>query len=306
MISFIVKRLMHGILAVVVLSLLVFIGVRTSGDPTTLMFQAGEPSKEEIAQIKEQLGLDKSYATQYFIFLRQLLKGDLGKSYYTNQKVSAMIGERLGATMILTLSAMLISFCISFPIGILSALKRGSLLDMFGQSFAIFGLSMPNFWLGIIFILLFAVNLRWLPPSGFESWEYIILPSLTLGLILSGILARLVRSSMLDTMNRQYIVTARAKGIAEWRVILLHGFRNALIPVVTYIGLQFGALLGGTVIIEKVFSWPGIGRMLVDAISQRDFPVIQGTVFFLAIVMVLTNFIVDVTYGFLDPRIRVT
>ena len=243
-ISFIIKRLMHGLIAVVALSLLIFIGVRTSGDPTILMFQAGEPSKEEIIRIKQQLGLDKSYATQYLLFFKQLLKGDLGKSYFTNQQVSAMIGERFGATLLLAMVGMLISILIAFPIGILSALKRGTLLDVSGQTFAIFGLSMPNFWLGIIFILLFAVNLRWLPPSGFESWEYIVLPSLTVGLTMSGILARLVRSSMLDTMNQQYIVTARAKGIAEWRVILFHGFRNALIPVVTYIGLQFGVLLG--------------------------------------------------------------
>ncbi len=306
MISFIIRRLIHGLLAVTVLTLLIFIGVRSSGDPVALMFEAGEPTKEQIAEIKSHLGLDRSYVVQYFIFLRQLLSFDLGKSYHTNQTVNAMIGERIGATLILALSAIAISLLIAFPIGIMSALKRGSLLDFFGQIFAIFGLSLPNFWLGIMFILYFAVHLRWFPPSGYEGPIYLVLPALTLGLILSGLMARVVRSAMLDAMRQPYIVTARSKGIAEWRVVILHGFRNALIPTVTLFGLQFGALLGGTVIIEKVFSWPGIGRMMVDAISARDFPVIQGTSFFLAIALVAINFIVDILYGVLDPRIRVT
>ena len=306
MIGFILKRLSYGLLAVLALTVLVFVGVRSSGDPIGLMFQAGAPSEEEIAEIKEHLGLDKPYVVQYARFLKQILVFDLGRSYHSNQRVNTMIADRIGATLSLAVASTVIAVLIAFPIGIVSALKRGSLFDLFGQVFAVSGISLPNFWLGIMFILYFAVTLKWLPPSGYEGPVYLILPAFTLGLISSGFLARLVRSSMLDTMRQNYIVTARAKGIAEWRVVIYHGLRNALIPTVTFFGLQFGALLGGAVIIEQVFSWPGVGRMLIQAISQRDFPVIQGTVFFLAIVMVLINFLIDILYGFLDPRIRIS
>ncbi len=306
MIHFIFKRLSHGLLAVLILTMLVFVGVRSSGDPIALIFQAGVPTEAEIVEIRAHLGLDKSYIVQYFIFLKQIMVFDLGKSFHTDQNVNTMIADRVGATLLLGLVSTAISLLIAFPVGILSALKRGSLLDLFGQIFAVSGISLPNFWLGIMFMLYFAVHLGWLPPSGFEGPYHIILPAFTLGLISSGFMARLIRSSMLDTMRQNYIVTARAKGIAEWKVVVFHGLRNAMIPTITFFGLQLGALLGGSVIIEQVFSWPGLGRMLIGAIGARDFPVIQGTVFFLAIFMVLTNFIVDIIYGFLDPRIRVT
>jgi len=194
---------------------------------------------------------------------------------------------------------------IALPVGVLSAVKKGSGIDFFGRIFALLGLSFPNFWLGIMFILIFAVQLRWFPASGYEGIRYLVLPAFTLGLILSGILARLIRSSMLEVLNQQYISTARSKGIKEWLVIVKHALRNALIPTVTFIGLQFGTLLGGTVIIEQVFSWPGVGRLLIDAVSQRDFPVIQGAVIYLALIMVLVNLIVDISYSFIDPRIKV-
>lgn len=305
MIGFLLRRLSYGLLAVFILTVLVFVGVRISGDPVALMFQAGVPTEAEIKDITHHLGLDQPYLVQYLRFIKQIVVFDLGKSYHTNQDVSRMISDRLGATLILAACSMLIAVLIAFPIGIISALKRGSLLDFFGQVFAVSGISLPNFWLGIMFILYFAVYLGWFPPSGFEGPQYIILPAFTQGLISSGFLARLVRSSMLDVMRQNYIVTAQAKGITQWKVVIFHGLRNALIPTVTFFGLQFGVLLGGTVIIEQVFSWPGIGRMLIIAISQRDFPVIQGTILFLAIMMVLINLIVDLLYGILDPRIRI-
>ena len=233
MLSFIVKRLYHGVIALFLLTILVFIGVRSSGDPVAMMFQAGNPTEEQIMEIKEHLGLNEPYALQYLKFLGQIVTLDLGKSYQSDQQVSRMIFDRMGATIVLALASTVVAVIIAFPVGILSAVRRGSLLDLFGQVFAVSGISLPNFWLGIMFILLFAVHLRWLPPSGYESFAHIVLPAVTLGLISSGFLSRLVRSSMLDTMRQNYIVTARAKGIQEWRVILFHGFRNALIPTVT-------------------------------------------------------------------------
>lgn len=226
MISFIIRRLSHGLLAVVILTVLVFVGVRASGAPIALMFQAGVPTEEELADIKEHLGLDEPYIIQYFQFLKQVLAFDLGKSYHSDQYVNHMIAERMGATLLLAIVSTLIALSIAFPIGIFSALKRGSLLDLFGQLFAVSGISLPNFWLGIMFILYFSVHLGWLPPSGYGGPFHIILPAFTLGLVSSGFLARLVRSSMLDTMRQNYIETARAKGI----------------------------------IIEQVFSWPGVGN----------------------------------------------
>jgi peptide/nickel transport system permease protein len=296
--------LLHTVLVVFVISLIIFYSIRLTGDPVAVMFSAGEPTQEAIAALRANLGLDQPLYVQYGIFLKGLITLDFGESFRSGLPVSQMIGEKMGATLKLALGGILVAILIAFPVGIISAVKRGTVFDFSGRVFSLIGISFPNFWLGIILMLIFAVHLRWLPSSGYEGFSYLILPSVTLGLILSGILARLVRSSMLETLNQQYIATARSKGIPEWAVVIRHAFRNALIPTVTFLGIQFGSLLGGTVIIEQVFSWPGVGRLIIDAINQRDYPVIQGGVIVLAMLMVLVNLIVDLSYGVIDPRIR--
>lgn len=305
MLSYIIRRIFHSVIVVFVISLILFFAIRLTGDPVSVMFAAGEPSQEAIDSITRELGLDKPKIVQYGIFLKDLVTLDLGTSFRTGQPVIAMIGDRIGATLLLALGGVLIAILIAFPVGILSAVRRGKLTDFFGRIFSLIGISFPNFWLGIMFIIIFAVQLNWLPASGYGSIKHFVLPSFTLGLILSGILARLVRSSMLEVLNEQYISTARSKGIKEWIVIIRHAFRNALIPTITFVGIQFGSLLGGAVIIEQVFSWPGVGRMIIDAIDQRDYPVIQGGVIILALFMVVVNLLVDISYSYLDPRIKV-
>lgn len=304
MLAYIIRRMLHTILVIFAISLIIFFSIRLTGDPVSVMFSAGEPSKEAIAEVRSNLGLDKPLPVQYGIFMKGLLTLDFGESFRSGLPVGTMIFERLWATISLALGGMAVAILIAFPVGILSAVKRGSGIDFFGRIFSLIGISFPNFWLGIMLILVFSVQLQWLPSSGFESFKHMILPSITLGMILSGILARLVRSSMLEVLNQQYISTAKSKGISEWSVIIKHGFRNALLPTVTFLGLQFGSLLGGTVIVEQVFSWPGIGRLIIDAINQRDYPVIQGGVIFLALIMVLVNLIVDLSYSLIDPRIK--
>ena len=304
MISYILRRLYHTVLVVLAISVIVFFSIRLTGDPVSVMFAAGEPSKEAIAEVTKSLGLDKPLLVQYGIFLKGLLTLDFGESFRSGQQVSTLIFERIWATLALALGGIVVAVLIAFPVGILSAVKRGTFIDFFGRIFSLLGISFPNFWLGIMLILIFAVNLQWLPSSGFDGFSSLILPSITLGMILSGILDRLVRSSMLEIMNQQYMSTARSKGISEWSVTIKHGFRNALLPTITFLGLQFGSLLGGTVIVEQVFSWPGIGRLIIDAINQRDYPVIQGGVIFLAIIMVVVNLIVDLSYTLIDPRIK--
>ena len=304
MLTYIIRRLLHTVLVVFVISLIIFFAIRLTGDPVSVMFSAGEPSKEAIEEVRKNLGLDKPLYEQYFIFLKGLVTLDFGESFRSGTPVTTLIFERLGATLALAFGGVAVAMAIAFPVGILSAVKRGTSVDFFGRIFSLIGISFPNFWLGIMLILVFAVHLQWLPSSGFESFSHLILPSITLGMILSGILARLVRSSMLEVLNQQYISTAKSKGISEWSVIIKHAFRNALLPTITFLGLQFGSLLGGTVIVEQVFSWPGVGRLIIDAINQRDYPVIQGGVIFLAIVMVLVNLIVDLSYSFIDPRIK--
>ena len=304
MTTFLIRRLLHSIFVVLAITLVIFVLVRLTGDPVSIMFQAGEPTKEAIAELRKNLGLDEPVYVQFVLYLKDMFTGNLGTSFRTGESVIGMMQEKMGATLLPAFGGMFVALLIAIPVGIISAVRRGSVADFFGRIFSLLGISFPNFWLGIMLIIIFAVKLRWFPASGYQGLEYLVLPSVALGLILSGILARLVRSSMLEVLNQQYINTARSKGIKEWIVVTKHGLRNALIPTVTFIGLQFGTLLGGTVIIEQVFSWPGIGRMLIDAISQRDFPVIQGSVIILSFLMIFVNLLVVISYGFIDPRIR--
>lgn len=305
MVSFIIKRIIHGLLVLLAISLVVFFALRLTGDPVTAILGEGNPTAEAIAALRKALGLDVPLSQQLYNFLKGIATGDLGNSFRNNQPVMKQIMERMPATFSLAMTGLAISLAIAVPVGIYSAVKRGSLLDVSGRIFALLGLSFPNFWLGIMLMLIFAVKLRWLPASGYRGWHYLILPGFTLGLILSSIVARLIRSTMLEVLRTQYVQTARAKGLSEKVVIFRHALRNALIPAVTFIGLQLGSLLGGTVILEQVFSWPGVGRLALDAINNRDFPMVQGSVLVLAAVMVLVNLMVDLSYGLLDPRIRV-
>ncbi|MYL36395.1 nickel ABC transporter permease [Halobacillus litoralis] len=304
MLQFIIRRLLHSVLVLLAISVIIFFSIRLTGDPVTVMFAAGEPSPEAIESVRENLGLDEPLPVQYLIFLKNLATFDLGESFRTGLPVTEMVVDKMGATLLLAFGGVFVAMLIAFPVGILSAVKRGTAVDFSGRIFSLIGISFPNFWLGIMLILIFSVNLQWLPASGYEGIEYLILPSIALGMILSGILARLVRSSMLENLSQQYVSTARSKGLKEWVVIMRHTFRNALIPTITFLGIQFGSLLGGTVIIEQVFSWPGVGRMIIDAINQRDYPVIQGGVIMLAMIMVLVNLLVDISYSLIDPRIK--
>ncbi|SDO12801.1 nickel ABC transporter permease [Halobacillus aidingensis] len=304
MLQFIIRRLLHSILVLLAISVIIFFSIRLTGDPVTVMFAAGEPSPEAIESVRENLGLDEPLPVQYLVFLKNLATFDLGESFRTGLPVTEMVVDKMGATLLLAFGGVFVAMLIAFPVGILSAVKRGTAVDFFGRIFSLIGISFPNFWLGIMLILIFSVNLQWLPASGYDGIEYLILPSIALGMILSGILARLVRSSMLENLSQQYVSTARSKGLKEWVVIMRHTFRNALIPTITFLGIQFGSLLGGTVIIEQVFSWPGVGRMIIDAINQRDYPVIQGGVIMLAMIMVLVNLLVDISYSLIDPRIK--
>jgi len=293
------------------------------GDPAQLML--GEAaSAEAVAALRTELGLDKPLLIRYGIFLKQLLQGDLGTSYLQRAPVLKLIVDRLPATLELTLFAMFVGSVIGVVAGIISATKQHSLLDYTAMFISILGVSMPVFWLGIMLILFFSVNLGWLPVSGrgpgviaalpailngdfdplIQGLRHILLPSITLGTGLAALIARMTRSSMLEIIRQDYVKTAKAKGLPGKLVIWKHALKNALIPVITALGLQFGQLLGGAVLTESIFAWPGLGRLAVDAINARDFPVIQGVVLVITLGVVLVNLIVDLIYTFIDPRIR--
>jgi len=297
-----------------------------------MMGQGGAISTGEIEQLREEFHLNEPLPVQLWYFLRDAVQGDLGYSYVLKRPVTELIGERLPATIELAVGALLFSLIVALPIGVISAVKQNSLLDRLSMSTAFLGISMPGFWLGIILILIFAVRLHWLPVQGrvgldadleqrtgffvldslltgntkalVSSLKHLTLPSITLGAPVAAVIARVLRSSMLETLRSDYVTLARSKGAAEWLVILKHALRNAMIPTVTVVGLQIGILLGGNMVIETVFSWPGLGRMVVKAIFDRDFPLIQGAVMIYAFTFVMANLLVDILYTYLNPRIK--
>ena len=273
------------------------------GDPAEAMLGDGAAA-EEITRLRTSLGLDRPLLTQYGAFLTGIVRGDLGKSFRTGQPVTIEIGRRLGDTAILALCAMAVAIAVAIPLGIIAAVFRGRLPDHAAMTLALAGISIPSFWLGPLLAILFAVKLGWLPVSGSGSAWHLILPSVTLGTALAAILARMTRSSVIEELRELYVMAARARGLSRARAVLRHAFRNSLIPVVTIIGLQFGAVLTGTIITETIFGWPGIGRLLITAINTRDYPLVQGCILFIAATYVAMNLITDLTYGFLDPRIR--
>lgn len=299
-----IKRLLSSIISLVVISIVVFITIRISGNPVVAMLGGGNPTKQAIQQLTHALGLDQPLWVQYWQFVQGVLHGNLGTSYVTGEPVAYMIYTRIGATLELAIAGAAIGILISIPLGIVSALRRNSLIDFVSRVFALLGISFPNFWLGIVFILLFAVDLHWLPASGDSGPMSLVLPAFTLGLILAGIQSRLVRNSFLEILRQEYIRTARAKGLPNSMVVWKHAFRNALIPVITFTGQQFASLLGGIFFIEEVFSWPGLGTLSLGAVESRDFALVQGVVLVFAAMLILVNFLVDVSYVLVDPQIK--
>lgn len=305
MIRYILRRLFHTVFVLFGISLIVFVTVRLTGNPVAAMLQGSNPSVQAMASMEKALGLNQPYIVQYWIFIRGIVTLNFGTSFVTGQPVLPMILSRLGATALLAVGGIVVGVLIAIPVGIISAIRYGTFLDVLGRGISLLGISFPNYWLATMLILIFSVDLHWFPVAGSEGFSSLVLPSFTLGFILAGILARLVRTSMLETLGSQYIVTARAKGLTRWRVIIVHALRNALLPTITFMGIQFGGLLGGVVILEEVFSWPGIGRLVLTAVNERDYPVVQASVLLLSFLYIMVNLAVDLSYAFLDPRIRI-
>ncbi|MDY0092089.1 MAG: ABC transporter permease [Candidatus Vecturithrix sp.] len=302
--NYIVRRILLTIPVIVGVSTLVFVFIHLiPGDPIQVML--GESAKPaDVEMLRRSLGLDRPLSEQYLTFLQGLATGDLGTSIHTGQPILATILSRLPATLELTLSSMCVALLLSIPLGVISASKQYSLFDNGSMFLALLGISMPNFWLGPLLILLFSVNLGWLPVSGRGSLLHLILPAITLGTALAAKLTRMTRSSVLEILHEDYITTARSKGLREGVVIFKHALRNALIPVITVIGIQCGALLSGALITETIFAWPGIGRLTITAIQKRDYPLVQGCVLLIAFGYILANLITDLAYAWADPRIR--
>jgi glutathione transport system permease protein len=304
MLQFIVKRLLGLIPTLLIVGLLVFLFVHLlPGDPARLA--AGvDATPETVALVRQDLGLDKSLPQQFLRFATGVLHGDFGKSLRTKRPVSEEIGDRFMPTFWLTIAAMSWSVVIGMIIGVLSAVWRNRWPDRLGMTLAVSGISFPAFALGMVLMEIFAVQLNWLPTVGADTWKHYILPSLTLGAAVAAIMARFTRSSFVDILQEDYVRTARAKGLSENVVVIKHGLRNALIPVVTMMGLQFGFLLGGSIVVEVVFNWPGMGRLLIDAVDMRDYPVIQTEILLFSLEFILINLIVDVLYAVINPTIR--
>lgn len=280
-----------------------FLLVRISGDPLALLLPP-DATAEQSAQLAAQLGLDRSMWAQYVDYLGGLVHLDLGRSIYYDEPVVQLIGERLPATALLAVAALAIALVVAVPAGIVSAVRRGSAADSGIGVAVLVGQSVPAFWSGIVLILLFAVTLRVLPAAGYGSVANLVLPAVTLSIYSLAVIARLLRTSLIEVLSSDFVRTARAKGAGPTRIVVAHGLRNAALPVVTVIGLELGSLLGGAILTEQVFSWPGIGRLAVEAITNRDFPLVQGTILFFAVVFVIVNLLVDLSYSVLDPRVR--
>jgi ABC-type dipeptide/oligopeptide/nickel transport system permease component len=304
MAPYLLRRLAYAFFVLWGAMTIVFVAVRiVPGDPASMMLGAGA-TEDDVAALNERLGLNDSLAVQYGEFMADVVRFDLGESLWLNRPVLTSIGERITTTGRLALAAMALALLLSFPLGIVAALKQRTPVDGLISIVSLMGQSVPSFWLGIMLILLFARNLRLFPSAGSDTLSHLVLPAVTLALPLVGVLTRLVRSGLLEVMHEDYIRTARAKGVDARSVLTRHALRNMLIPVVTVAGLQLGNLLGGTVIVETVFGWPGIGRLLVDAIFHRDYPLIQAAILFITAGFILINLLVDLSYVYLDPRIR--
>jgi len=301
---FLARRLVLTIPVLLGVATLVFSLIHLiPGDPAQAMLGEAAP-QADVEELRTRLGLDRPLLEQYGAFLGGLARGDLGVSLRTEQPVATQILERMPATMELAAAAMIVALCFSIPLGIAAAVRRGTAVDHAAMTLALTGVSVPNFWLGPLLAIVFAVELGWLPVSGRGTWLHLILPAISLGAALAAILARMTRATMLEELREQYVQAARARGVSRARSVLRHAFRNSLIPVVTLLGLQFGAVLTGAVITETIFSWPGIGRLLIQSIGFRDYPLVQGCILLIAVTYVGVNLLTDLVYGVIDPRIR--
>ena len=300
---YLLRRILQSVLVLFGVSFVVFGILFLTGDPALVLLPP-DATVEDVAKFRTAMGFDRPFLVQYGRFLSGALQGDFGQSVRHGEPAFDLVMERMPATFELSGAALLIALCLAIPAGIVSAVRRNSVLDYFSTVVALLGQSMPTFWLGIMLILLFSVQLNLLPSSGRGGWEHMLLPAVTLGLFTTARITRLTRSGMLEVLSQDYIRTARAKGVANPPVVWKHALKNAAIPIVTIVGIELGTLLGGSVITETIFAWPGVGRLSVQAIYNRDYPVVQAAVFTLSATFVLVNLIVDLLYTYLDPRIR--
>jgi len=301
---YLARRLLLTIPVLLGVATLVFLLIHlVPGDPAQSMLGEGA-APQEVTALRARLGLDQPLPVQFGRFVRGLLRGDLGTSLRTGEPVAASIAVRMPATAELAFAAMAVALLIAIPLGVAGAVWKGTLVDHGAMTLALVGISIPNFWLGPMMAIVFAVELGWLPVSGRGTLAHLVLPSVTLGAALAAILARMTRASLLEELRELYVTAARARGATKSRAVWRHAFRNSLVPVVTIIGLQFGSLLTGAIITETIFSWPGVGRLLIQSINFRDYPMVQGCILLIAVTYVIVNLVTDVIYGWLDPRIR--
>jgi len=300
---FLAHRLFRALIALWLVSTVVFVVMRLSGDPVPLLLPPDAP-RSEIFLVRAELGLDRPLPVQYAVFLASLARGDFGRSIHFREPAFTVVRGYLVATLELGLTAFVVAALVAVPIGLLSAMRRNTAVDHAAMGLALIGQSAPTFFLGILFILLLSLKADLFPTSGRGDWRHLVLPALTLGAFTMASIARLTRSAVLEVLGADYIRTARAKGLAEVWVVAKHTLKNAAIPIVTITGLQFGTLLGGAVVTETVFSWPGIGRLAIQSIYNRDYPIVQCTVFLAAVLFIVINFCIDLLYGLLDPRVR--
>jgi peptide/nickel transport system permease protein len=301
--KFILRRLGYSLLSLFLLSLTIFLFVRLTGDPTVLLVEPGA-SREDMAMVRQQLGLDRSIWVQYVSFAGDLVRGDFGKSFYYRTPVLELYLSRLPHSLMLAAAAMVFSLLIGIPSGIIAAVSVGKFWDNFGKIFSLLGLSMPQFWVGLLLILFFSVYLGWLPSSGSGTAWHIIMPAFSLGWFFAAAHMRLTRSSMLEVLGSEYVKLARLKGLPEKLVIAKHALKNALIPVLTLAGINLVLMVNVAIVVETVFAWPGVGRLLYEGVAFRDFPVVQATVLMSGAMIIVVNLIVDVLYAVIDPRIR--
>jgi len=303
--QFIIRRTVYAIITLFILSLTIFLVVRLTGDPVSLLAEPGARA-EDLARVRTEWGLDRPLPVQYLSFLHNIATGQLGNSFNYEMPVSQLYFQRLPNSLELALAASLISFLVGIPAGLISAVRVNTVWDNFGKIVALLGLAVPGFWLGLVLILVFSVWLGWLPTSGQGGWQHLIMPALALGWYFAASLLRLTRSSMLEVLRSEYIKLARLKGLPGVAVIAMHAFKNALIPVLTLAGVNLVIMVNAAVIIEVIFAWPGIGRLLYEGVFQRDFPLVQGIVLLAGIMIVAINLIIDILYAYIDPRIRLT
>jgi len=303
LVAFLTARLVRALIAVWLVSTVVFVVMRLSGDPVPLLLPADAP-RSEYARVARELGTDRPLPVQYAVFLGHVVRGDFGRSIHFREPAMRVAIGYLPATVELGLTAFALAVLVAVPVGVVSAVRRNTAVDHAAMAVALVGQSAPTFFLGILFILLLSLKAGLLPTSGRGDWTHLVLPAMTLGAFSMASIARLTRSALLEVLRQDYVRTARAKGLREWRVVVKHAFRNAAVPVLTITGLQLGTLLGASVVTETVFAWPGLGRLAIHSIYNRDYPIVQCVVFLSALVFIVINFVIDLTYGLLDPRIR--